>query len=116
MLKQERKLLNLIRKNFNLDSLIYFDEENNCLCEDNITVALKSDESAHIIRFLADQGYLELADHPLQIYFTLTYEGYHRYRILMDNIRIFFFTKWIPGFISGILSALAIEWLIRSFL
>ncbi len=116
MLKQERKVLHLIKKHFGFSELIFLDSENSKLVCDKTVVSYKNGNMPLIIHSLSAQGYLKLHKHPTDIYFCLTYEGYYRFKILMDNFKISFFTKWIPGFISGVASAFAVEWLIRNCL
>lgn len=101
MIKCERKTLKTLRKKFNYDDIVYV--EGNQLISDNITLSLPYDDLEHIIRSLSVQGYLTLHQHPLDTYFSISYEGIHKLEKDIDNFKLSFFTKWLPGFISGIL-------------
>jgi len=116
MIKSERKTLRLIKKKFGLDKLIFLDTCNHIFISDDIKVSYRYKNMRHIIQSLSKSGYLELSNHPTDIYFSLTYEGYYRFCLLMDSLKNAFITKWIPGFISGVATAVAVEWLISNFL
>ena len=116
MLKQERKILHLIKKHFGFSDLIFFDSENHQFICNDLKITYENENSPQIIKSLATQGYLEIHSHPTDFYFCLTYEGYNRFKLLMDSFKISFLTKWVPGFISGVVSAVAEEWLISNFL
>lgn len=116
MLRQERKTLHLIKKNFGFSEMIFVDHENQYLINDGLKVSYSNDDMPYIIRALADQGYLKIHNHPTNLYFCMTYEGYNRFKLLMDGFKISFITRWIPGFISGAAAAFVAEWLVRSVL
>ncbi len=116
MLKQERKALRLIKKYFGFSNLIFLDSENHQFVCNNLKVAYENENTSQIIKSLEAQGYLEIHSHPTDLYFCLTYEGYNRFKLLMDSFKISFYTKWLSGFISGVATAVAAEWLISNFL
>ena len=116
MLRRERKTLNRIKKNFKLDSIIYLDTDNQFFMSNNTKVPYRYADMYYIIRSLSQAGYLQLSNHPTDTYFSLTYDGYNRFRYQLDAFRISFFAKWLPGFISGTISTLLVEWLIRCYL
>lgn len=116
MIKQERKALRLIKKHFGFSEIIFLDPDKKKFLCDKIEVSYKNEDIPLIIRSLANQGYLKLSNHPTSIYFGLTYEGYNRFKFLMDSFKIAFLTKWLPGFISGVVTTVVTEWLIRSIL
>lgn len=115
MLKSERKTINTIKKSFGYE-LVYVDTEKNLFISNGIQVPYKYKDMPYIIRSLSDQGYIILSNHPTDIYFSLTYEGYNRFKLLADSFKTSFFTKWIPGFISGVATAIATELLLNNFL
>ena len=112
MIKKERKTLHLIKKHFGLSDPVLLDPDNRLMISGEISVPFPYDDMDGIIRSLAKKDLLVLSDHPLQTYFSLTYEGYNRFLILADNFRTSFFTKWIPGFISGVITAVVAELII----
>ncbi len=116
MIKKERKTLHLIKKHFGLSDPVLLDPDNRLMISGEISVPFPYDDMDGIIHSLANKDFLALSDHPLQTYFSLTYEGYNRFKILADNFRISFFTKWVPGFVSGILTAIAAELILRLIL
>ncbi len=116
MIKCERKTLETIKKNFDLDRIIYLDTERNLFIANEIQISYKDKSMPYIIKSLANQGYLSLHNHPVDIYFSLSYEGYNRFKFQIDSFKRSFLTKWIPGFISGVVTAFVAELLIYSFL
>lgn len=112
MLRSERKTINSIKKHFGYE-LVYLDVENNLFISNEIKIPYKYKDMPYIIRSLSDQGYIMLSNHPTDIYFSLTYEGYNRFKFMMDSFKTSFFTKWIPGFISGVVTAIATELLLN---
>lgn len=116
MINRERKTLNLIRKNFALDSIIFLDCDKHVFQCDDIEVPYHYKDMPYIIRSLSQSGLLLLSDHTCDTYFSITYDGCYLRQQMLDNFRISFLTKWIPGFISGVATTLVTELLLRYFL
>lgn len=112
MIKKERKTLHLIKKHFAFSEMVLLDTDHCVMISDDVSIPFPYNDMDGIIRSLAKKDLLVLSDHPLQTYFSLTYEGYNRFLILADNFRTSFFTKWIPGFISGVITAVVAELII----
>lgn len=116
MIKKERKALRLIKKHFGHSEMVFLDQDNRLLISNDTSVPFPYDDMCGIIHSLSNEGILSLHDHPTETYFSLTYEGYHRFEILADNFKIAFFTRWIPGFISGVATSFLVELLIQLLL
>lgn len=116
MINRERKTLNLIRKKFSLDEVIFLDCDKHVFRCDGIEVPYRYEDMPHIIRSLSESGLLLLSDNPCDTYFSITYDGCYLRQQMLDNLRIAFLTKWIPGFISGVATTLVVELLLRYLL
>lgn len=103
MIKCERKTLNLVKKHFSTDHIIYLDEENHLLICEQIKIPYKYKDMGEIIMSLANQGLFTLHRSQVDIYFSINYNGVHDFEKKVNQMWINFFTKWIPAFISGVL-------------
>lgn len=122
MIRSEKRMLkNILRLVRRTTDSVWYDQNSSRLYlvakpEDSEKyVDIQEDEALLVLQNLAQYGLITIYGTPLEVYISVTYQGLHHKAYSFDRLKKIFFSRFLYGLVTGILTG-ALSTLLAQYL